>query len=138
MGRGDFYASTGVIFDEVTFDAAAGKLSLRLRPCGSETFVTRFVGTRKGANLTGKPRAGEDGKPIGTTLDYRTANGPQIGEVFMEVSGTNADYTLKGDEYYVRAIVTSSGEPEVPSSEFKFKRAWTQPVGWNSKIKGKH
>jgi hypothetical protein len=137
MGRGDFYASTGVLLDEVTFDATAGKLALRIKPSGNETFTTRFIGTRKGVNLNGKPRLDSGGKVVETTLDYRTAGGPQIGEVFREVSGANAEYTLKGDELYVRAVVISSGETAVPSTEFKFKRAWTQPVGWRASMEGK-
>jgi len=137
MALGDFYASSGVLLDAVAFDAAAGKLSVRITPCGSETFRTRFIGTRKGANLLGKPRRDADGKVVNTTLDYRTPTGPQVGEVFREVAGITAEYTLKGDEYYVRAVVTSSGETEVPSTEFKFKRAWTQPVGWHVSTGGK-
>jgi hypothetical protein len=137
MGRGDFYASTGVFLDDLTFDPAAGKLSLRIRPSGNETFLTRFIGTRKGANIIGKPRADKDGHAIETTLDYRIASGPRIGEVFREVRGTNADYILQGDELYVRAVVTSSGDTEAPSSEFKFKRAWTQPAGWHLRTEGK-
>jgi len=31
---------------------------------------------------------------------------------------------------YVRAVVTSTGRPEVPSSEHPYKRAWSQPFGW--------
>lgn len=137
MGRGDFYASTGVFLDAVTFDAVAGKFALRIKSSGNETFVTRFIGTRKGANLSGKPRLDSGGKVVETTLDYRTVGGPQIGEVFREVSGANAEYTLKGDELYVRALVTSSSEAEVPSTEFRFKRAWTQPVGWRASMEGK-
>jgi hypothetical protein len=135
MGRGDFYASSGVYLDDVTFDASTRKLSLRISPRGREAFVTQFIGTRRGANLIGKPRTSEDGSVIETTLNYRTVNGPKIGEVLAEASGINADYTLKGDELYVRAVVTSSGETEVPSPEFKFKRAWTQPVGWQASLK---
>ena len=130
LRAGDFYASTGVVLDQVVLDKAARTLSLRIHPQGNETFVTRFVGTRKGANLKGKPRIDGNGRALDTTLDYRAASGPQIGEVLAEVPGTNPVYTLCGDQLYVRAIVTSSGAPEVPSKEFGLKRAWTQPVGW--------
>lgn len=37
---------------------------------------------------------------------------------------------MTGDELYVRAVVTSSAGPVVPSPEDRFQRAWTQPVGW--------
>ena len=95
-----------------------------------ETFVTRLIGTRRGVSLNGKPRLDKDGRVVETTLDYRTASGPQIGEVLHEETGLQPGYTLKGDELYVRAVVKSSGAPAVPSAEFAFKRAWTQPVGW--------
>jgi hypothetical protein len=130
MRAGDFYASTGVIFDEISFDPAARRLSLQIHPQGDEQFVTRFIGTRKDANIIGRPRVGSDGRSIHTTLDYSTATGPQIGEVLAEVHGTSPVYTFKGDELYVRAVVTSNAATEVFSREYKFKRAWTQPIGW--------
>jgi len=129
---GDFYASTGVELDEVVFDKPTGKLALRIRAKGDATFVTQFIGTRKGVNLTGKPRLDKAGRIVETTLDYRSASGSQIGEVFCEVKGVNPSYTLRGDELYVRAVITSSAAPRVPSSEFPFQRAWTQPVGWRA------
>lgn len=127
---GDFYATTGVTLDAVEFDAAARKLSLRIQGRAGESFVTRFIGTRRGVKLQGKPRVDQAGQVVETTLDYRSADGPQIGEVFSEVKGRKPGYTLRGDELYVRAVVTSSAAPAVPSKEFPFKRAWTQPVGW--------
>jgi hypothetical protein len=130
MRAGDFYASTGVTLDSVTFDKDTRKLSLEVHATAGETFVTRFVGTRRGANLKGKPRLDAEGRAIATTLDYRSSEGPQIGEVLSEVKGASPSYRLRGDELYVRAIVTSSVAPVVPSAEFKYKRAWTQPVGW--------
>lgn len=127
---GDFYSSTGVYLDVVRFDTESRRLSLSIRPSGSETFVTRFIGTRRGANLQGKPRRDEAGNVVETTLDYTSDSGPQIGEVLAEVRGTSPEYVLRGDELYVRAIVTSDGPTDVHSREFEFKRAWTQPVGW--------
>lgn len=103
MRAGDFYASTGVVLRDVLFED--GVLRLEIEPSGTEKFTTRFVGTIQG---------GEDSP----------------GVVLKEVEGTLAEYRLSGNELYVRAIVTSDGTPEVPSSEFPFKRAWTQPVGW--------
>jgi hypothetical protein len=130
MRAGDFYATTGVVLEEVQFDAKAGRLSLHIQPQAGETFVTRFIGTRRSVNLKGKPRLDRDGHVVETTLDYRTGSGPQIGEMLHQEPGLNPSYTIMGNELYVRAVVTSSGQPEVPSTEFEFKRAWTQPVGW--------
>jgi len=131
MRSGDFYTSTGVVLEDVRFDANAGKLSLGIQPQAGESFVTRFIGTRRGVNLKGKPRVDQQGRVVETTLDYRTASGAQIGEVLREETGLNPACTLRGDELYIRAVVTSSGKPEVPSTECAFKRAWTQPVGWH-------
>lgn len=130
LHAGEFYASTGVVLEAVRFDEKARRLAVTIKADGSETYSTKFVGTRRGVSLSGKPRLDSAGRVVETTLDYRTASGPQIGEVLHEESGLHPSYTLKGDELYVRAVVTSSGAPRVPSSEFPFKRAWTQPVGW--------
>jgi hypothetical protein len=130
LRTGDFYASTGVALREVRFDLDSRKLSLRIEPERGERYVTRFIGTRRGVDLRGRPRLDAAGKVVETTLDYRTDGGPQIGEVLREVKGLDPSYTLTGDELYVRAVVTSTGRPKVPSAESGFKRAWTQPVGW--------
>lgn len=131
LRAGDFYASSGVTLDEVRFDAPARKLSLRIRAEGTENYVTRFIGTRRGVKLEGRPRRDGQGKIVETTLDYRGDDGPRIGEVLAEVKGLAPAYVLRGDELYVRAVVTSDGKPAVPSVEAEFKRAWTQPVGWS-------
>ena len=130
MEAGDFYASTGVFLDDVSFDPVRRTLSVRIRPRAGETFVTRFIGTRRGIRWEGRPRRDPDGTVVETTLDYSTPGGPRIGEVLAESRGLRATYALRGDELYVRAVVQSSSAPEVPSVEHPFKRAWTQPVGW--------
>ena len=126
--RGDFYASTGVALRQVDFDGE--RLEIQIDPIDEETYTTRFVGSRRGVNIEGVPRLDEVGNLVQTTLDYTSSSGPQIGEVFSEVTGTEAIYRLEGDELYVRAIVASDAEPDVPSKEYPFKQAWTQPVGW--------
>lgn len=103
---GDFYASTGVSLEEVVWDRARRSLSLRIQPVDGEQFVTRFIGGRRGSRE-------------GTTL--------------AEVRGVNPSFTMPaaGNELlYVRAVVTSTGKPEVESTEYPYKRAWTQPAGW--------
>lgn len=119
--KGDFYATTGVELADVAFAGKTLRLQIAARP--GETYVTRFIGTRKGVRLNPKPRG--DGSEE-TTLDY----GPAVGEVFAEVRGAAPSYQLRGDELYVRAVVESSAAPAVPTDEYKFQRAWTQPVGW--------
>lgn len=128
--RGDFYASTGVVLEDVAFDADARRLSLRIHARPGERLTTRFLGTRRGVSLAGRPRLDAAGKVLETTLDYRSGTGPQIGEVLAEVTGPRPSYRMRGDELYVRAVVTSSRAPEVPTTEAEFQQAWTQPVGW--------
>jgi hypothetical protein len=103
MQQGDFYFSSGVTLGEVRFEDKGKKLSLRIEGAEGEQFVTRFVGVKKGS---------------------------KDGVVLAEVSGRSAEYVMRGDELYVRAVVSSNLEPEVPSKEFRYRRAWTQPVGW--------
>jgi hypothetical protein len=103
MKAGDFYASSGVALKDVAYDRSARKLSLTIEAQVGESFVTRFIGVRAGQSK---------------------------GEIFAEVKGDHPEYTMHPGELYVRAVVTSSAATEVPSSEFRYKRAWTQPIGW--------
>ena len=137
MEAGDFYASTGVLLDDVVFDAARRTLTVRIQPRPGEAFVTRFIGTRRGVRLEGRPRRDPDGTWVETTLDSTAPGSPRMGEVLAEVRGLRASYTLRGDEWYVRAVVQSSAAPDVPSIEHPFKRAWTQPVGWGTPAGGR-
>jgi hypothetical protein len=54
----------------------------------------------------------------------------KIGEVLAKAKGLKASYKLKGNELYVRAVVTSSKPPENPAFDDQKRQAWTQPVGW--------
>jgi hypothetical protein len=130
LERGDFYASTGVTLADVAYDKAEKRLSLRIEGEPGARYTTRFLGTRRGARVQGRPRVDKDGQPVETTLDYRSEQGPQVGEVLAESEGLTPSYRLKGDELYVRAVVTSDRPVAVPTTEFRYQRAWTQPVGW--------
>jgi hypothetical protein len=100
---GDFYSSTGVALADVAYSATDRRLTLRIEPVAGETFTTQFLGVRRNGTA---------------------------GAVLAEVNGLDPSYTLQLGELYVRAVVTSTGKPAVPSDEFPTKRAWTQPVGW--------
>jgi hypothetical protein len=128
--RGEFYSSTGVTLRRIVLDGASKRLSLEIEGVAGVEYVTRFIGTRQGAPLTGRPRRGPQGELFDTTLDYSAGSGPQIGEVLAEVPGLNPSYVARGGEFYVRAVVTSNRRPVVESTEFAFERAWTQPVVW--------
>ncbi len=98
--RGDFYASSGVVLDDVR--RGPDELAIDIHPDGDATYVTEFLGTRVG--------------------------GEQVGEVLARVEGLHPSYRLCGDELFVRATVTSSLAPENPAFEGQFRQAWVQPV----------
>jgi hypothetical protein len=103
LRAGDFYSSTGVTLTDIAYTAPDRRLSLRIEPVAGEAFTTRFIGVRRNGTA---------------------------GEVLAEVKGLAPAYTLQPADLYVRAVITSTGKPAVPSDEFPTKRAWTQPVGW--------
>jgi hypothetical protein len=103
MKKGDFYASTGVVLDEVSH--ADGVLLVKVRVQDGVDYEIQFIGTRKGENA-------------------------EPGEVLAINEGPSASYPLQGDELYVRAVVTSSRSHPNPSFTDQQEQAWTQPVGW--------
>lgn len=122
MNAGDFYCSTGVTLNDVTFEN--NTLTVKIDPNDDVTYTTQFIGTRRGYDPTSHPVTDADGKTIQTTRRYSQ----DIGTVLAEVEGTTAGYTLKGDEIYVRAKIVSSKidvNSDVPGSH---ESAWVQPV----------
>jgi hypothetical protein len=123
MEAGDFYATSGVTLNDVKRETH--RLSVAIKPDAGVTYRTQFIGTRKGAAMSSElipPPAGPQ-----RTLPHRRYSS-EIGAVLSEVQGTNASYTLRGDELYVRAKVISS-KPKVNGSvASEFETAWTQPV----------
>lgn len=123
---GDCYASSGVTLSDVRFDAESKVLSLVIEADGDATYKTQFIGTRRGVDTTGSEPATKPEKGR-TSKKYSD----QVGEVFAEAEGLSPRYVFKGDELYVRAVVTSSKVPADPSFEDQKQQAWTQPVGWS-------
>lgn len=120
MERGDFYASTGVTLAELRRDGSRLALTIRGEP--GVTYTTQFVGTRSGYDTSSVAASDSAGFPV--TRRYSN----QIGAVLGETRGTTASYTMRGDEVYVRARVTSS-KPKVNSSYAgEMEMAWTQPI----------
>jgi hypothetical protein len=128
---GDFYASSGVVIDEVKYDPKANIHSLRIRPQEGVTYTTQFIGTKVGYDASSQPRVDSEGKPIRATRAYSK----EVGEVLAAVAGETPSYQLKGNELYVRAVVTSSKAHHDPSFKGQRQQAWTQPVGWQEHIK---
>lgn len=108
MKRGDFYASSGVSLDDVRFDESKGELAIEIAAEEDATYRIDFIATLKGDEST----------------DQR------VGAVVKTHEGTSARYQMTGNEYYVRALITSDRPHTDPSFKDQKQQAWTQPVGW--------
>ncbi|MEX2043783.1 MAG: hypothetical protein WD941_00425, partial [Opitutus sp.] len=105
MEAGDFYASSGVTLRDV--QRSGNRLSVEIEPEPGVTYVTRFIGTRRGYDASTQlmePAAAVEGR---RTLQHRRYSA-DVGAVLAEVNGASAGYTLRGDEIYVRAKIISS------------------------------
>ncbi len=120
MERGDFYASTGVVLNEIRFDGRA--LAVEIKPRDGVTYRTQFIGTLEGYDASSADRH-EDPKGF-LTRKYSE----DIGRVLAEREGTSASYTMTGKEIYVRAKVISSAPHPNPFAEGDVETAWVQPV----------
>ena len=112
MQAGDFYASSGVSLESITWDEASRTLSLKISAAEGAAYATAFIGTRTGYDASRK----------------RQENG--IGEVFAELKGTEVSFRIPDDALYLRATITSSENHDNPSYPDQKKQAWTQPFGW--------
>jgi hypothetical protein len=128
MHAGAFYASSGVVLAAVDFDGE--ELALEVAGVAGETYRIDFVGTRAGVALAGEAVLDAEGKELPVTRRYPDG----VGEVFATVQGQRGRYRLRGDELYVRAVVTSSAAPENPVWAEQCQQAWTQPVGWAARV----
>ena len=122
MELGDFYASSGVILNEVHLEKNTIVIEIAAEPGCS--YVTEFIGTRRGYDPSSNPVLGKKGETLRVTRQYSA----DIGATLATVKGTSASYTFAGDELYVRARITSSKTKPNASSDGEFERAWTQPM----------
>ena len=119
---GDFYASTGVRFDEIARTGDELRLAIHTEP--GVTYRTQFVATLKDANLDSKEQLDKDGNLLPVTNIYSA----DIGKVVAEVAGATASFKFTGKELYVRAKVTSSKPHPNPYAKGDTEVAWTQPM----------
>ena len=82
MQAGDFYASSGVVLNDVRFDPASRTLRLDIEPAGDAKFTTRFVGTVAPRRIVDRPP-------------------DDVGVVFAKDEGLAPSYKLTGRELYV-------------------------------------
>jgi hypothetical protein len=99
LKAGDFYASTGVVLEDVR--SSPRGLSLRVAADGDATFGVEFIGTAKGESR---------------------------GRVLARSEGREASYAFQGTELYVRARVTSSRTKVNGYLRDERECAWTQPA----------
>lgn len=121
MEAGDFYASSGVVLDDVRREG--NELRLAIRGEKGVKYRTEFIATMKDAVLDSEPRLDKDGKPLEVTRSYSK----EIGKVVAQSDDLNPRYTLTGKEWYVRARVTSTKPHPNPFQKGDVEMAWTQP-----------
>ena len=109
MRAGDFYASTGVYFDELSWDKGSRTISVEIHPDGDSTFKAELIGTRR---------------------NYDPANKNTVGEVLATQEGTSVLFQVPEEALYARVTITSNRAATNPSYEGQKMQAWTQPVGW--------
>ena len=119
MERGAFYASSGVTLSGVSFDGNTLTVSVDPGDQDQGSFRIDFVTTTNEYTATGGDEY--------TEIDIFEANG-RSGIVASSHTGATASYTLRDNDLYVRAVVTSSRLKENPYQEGDFEQAWVQPV----------
>ena len=121
MEAGEFYSSSGVSLRQIQRAGNTMRIEVEAKP--GVTYTVRFIGTRRGFDATRSPVVSANGEPIRATQRYSD----QIGETFSVVAGPSAEYSLRGDELYVRAVVNSSQKIANPSRKGETASAWIQP-----------
>ena len=112
MRKGDFYASSGVYIEEMTWNKKSREISLKIKSDDDSTFTADLIGTRKSY------KANADKGKTG------------IGEVLASKTGTSLTFKIPQDALYGRVTITSSKGATNPSFDGQKKQAWTQPLGW--------
>ncbi|MEE4362188.1 MAG: hypothetical protein V2I63_11785 [Pseudomonadales bacterium] len=141
MRAGDFYNSTGVTLR--TLDMSPDAIRLEVEPADGVNYRIEFVGTRADADLRGRveqvhldAEAHDDDLSLpaqamlqkGIQRHDVVRYGDRVGEVLARVSGTVAEYRLRGDEIYVRARILSDRLHPNPHAPGDVEMAWTQPL----------
>ena len=106
MREGDFYSSSGITLDALERNQEKGTLSFKIRGEGNEKYTTRIIGTRRGQH----------------------SDPAKAGEVLATFTGAKVSYSLKDNELYFRATITSDKAHPLPSFAGQKKQAWIQPV----------
>jgi hypothetical protein len=128
ISRGDFYASTGVVLRDVTYDAKTRTYKVAVRAEPGVHYTIEFIGTLQGADTAYQSiPASKGAKSDRPGRRYS----PEVGKVLASRQGDAATYKLSGEELYVRAAVRSDKPMANPiGDDVVTEQAWCQPVGW--------
>jgi hypothetical protein len=124
MKAGDFYASSGVTLDDVSFKD--GELRIRIHAEPGVTYSTQIRGTLQGYDATTRTVPAVAGDLHSPRLLYSD----DVGKTLATVEGAEVVWKPSGKELYFRAVITSSKPYAKPSFEGQKEMAWTQPMGW--------
>lgn len=105
---GDFYASTGVVLQKIEFDPKTRILEIQVAGSDEEDgkVSTQIIGTLRG----------EQGDP------------QKVGKELAIYQGRSIRHQLTGEEWFVRATITSENAHPLPSFSHQRQQAWTQPI----------
>lgn len=103
MEAGNFYSTTGVELEEISFKKKTLRVDVKEEP--GIAYTIQFWGVKKG-------KSGMDNK----------------GVMLKEVKKGRAKYKLKNSDLFVRAKIISSKPKENPYQEGDMESAWVQPV----------
>ena len=118
LEAGDFYATSGVRLNDIRREKS--KYSVKIEAESGVSYLTRFIGTRKGFNNASEPVRAPNGEALRVTHRYSA----EVGTILAEVSGNDPTYQLKGDEIYVRAKVVSSKPKTNAATKDELEMAW--------------
>ncbi len=124
MKAGDFYASSGVTLEDVSFEG--GTLHIRIRGEPGVTYSTQIRGTLRGYDAATR----EAPMVKGDLHPQRLLYSDDVGKTLATTSGTEVTWKPSGEELYFRAVITSSKPSDQPSFAGQTETAWTQPIGW--------
>ena len=126
MMKGDYYPTCGVLWDAVEFDAASGRLSVRVKAEPGVRYRIRFVVSRR--DFDQRFTTCQFEKPERSIYRTLAMPGKGIGETVLEMEGVSAEYTLRDGDLYVRAVAVSDRPAVCRSNRHpEFESAWTQP-----------
>ena len=126
MHAGQFYATTGVLLEDVEFNPKRKTLSVGVLPEDGVTYRIRFIATKRGFDQT--VRMVDVPAVKGHTARTIPVYSTEIGQTAGVVEGVRASYRMEADDLYVRAKIESS-VPIDPAPHFhpEVQVAWTQP-----------